>query len=171
MGPKMHLVQLPGCNQQWGQLWRCPMPFSRMFDPNGAVLDEMKEHGIQTIVSLAHRGECDYHTGRDLERLYMLEGYEVLSYSIDDHCVPRDMKAFRDFVVQVRQRLIAQRNVAVHCHAGTGRTGLLLACLVRLEAPQHPVEEVIRYFRETVHGAIHGPTQATFVTQFPGAPN
>jgi len=114
MGPKVQMCEMPGLP---GPIWRSPMPFSRMFDPNGTVYNELKAQRIDTIVCLAHRGvskfyslstlrivcaqECDYHTGRDLTALYVQERMQVLNYPIDDLCVPRDVKAFRDFVQTV----------------------------------------------------------------------
>lgn len=164
MGPKLLRVEIP---QLGFSVWRSPMPFSAMFDPLGQAFEEMKVNHIDTIVCLAHRGECDYHTGRDLFGFYHENGLQVLNYLIDDYCVPSNMKLFHDFVLDVIETVRSGKRVCIHCHSGTGRTGLMLACMAK-QVSGLPVDAIIARFRDTVHGAVRSPLQISFVEQFPG---
>jgi protein-tyrosine phosphatase len=74
------------------------------------------------------------------------------------------VQAFHGLVERLLARLAAGEAVAVHCYAGVGRTGLLLACLLgRLE--RLPGEEAIRRLR-LLRPAIETPDQERFVRRY-----
>lgn len=162
-GPKLHTVQIHGLEHP---VWRCPMPFSHLFDPQGEAYQEIKDAHIDTIVCLAHRGECSYNTDRELFDLYMQDHFELLVYSIDDYCVPSNMGKFKEFVDMVHNKIQVGKRCVVHCHSGTGRTGLFLACLAK-KCSNTPVPLIIERFRDSLHGAIQSPAQIAFINAFP----
>uniref|UniRef100_A0A4W3JW79 protein-tyrosine-phosphatase n=1 Tax=Callorhinchus milii TaxID=7868 RepID=A0A4W3JW79_CALMI len=71
-----------------------------------------------------------------------------------DHGVPDDSTDFFDFVTRVRQKRIKRENepVIVHCSAGIGRTGVLVAmetatCLIENNQPVYPLD-IVRTMRD-----------------------
>ena len=57
-------------------------------------------------------------------------GIEYLSFPIEDHGVPESADDATAFIESLATRLEGGQNIAVHCLAGIGRSGLICACLL-----------------------------------------
>ena len=110
-----------------GRIFGSPMPFSR-YDPEGWLLEEFRKAGIELVVVLAEHEECLQKSGRDLIELYEREGFDVIHVPTPDFSVPED-EDVEYALAAVEAALRQGLNVAVHCGAGVGRTGLFLALL------------------------------------------
>jgi protein-tyrosine phosphatase len=113
-----------------GKVYRSPMPFAR-FDEGGTAFSEYKEAGINTVVMLVDEGEDLRHAGLDLKGLYQSAGMDVIQFPIQDFNVPEDDRELGDTLKQVVSLAEEGKNVAVHCFAGRGRTGMFLALVAR----------------------------------------
>ena len=74
------------------------------------------------------------------------------------------MEQAPEFVRFVNEQRKIQRPVAVHCEAGLGRTGTMLA--VYLIAQGQSAETAIRRIREVEKSAVETPRQILFLEQF-----
>ena len=112
-----------------GRLFRSPMPFGP-YDLPGEVYDQLRQEQIAVVVLLATEDECLHKTGRNLRALYLQEGWTVLYLPILDFGVPT-----KDDLEQAVHDTIAYaqvgHNIAVHCSAGIGCTGLFMASLAK----------------------------------------
>ena len=64
------------------------------------------------------------------EKLCAKVGIEYLSFPIQDHDVPASTAAATAFIESLAARLANGQNIAVHCLAGIGRSGLICSCLL-----------------------------------------
>ncbi len=146
-----------------GRLFRCAMPFSG-YDPAGRTFDGFRAEAVRVVVVLVGVEECERLTGRDLYALYRDEGIDIVALPIPDFGAT-DVERAREVVARVLDHLRAGRNVAVHCHAGRGRAGAIIACVAR-EVLGLGGLEVIAWLRSYVPGAIETSAQVELVVRY-----
>jgi predicted protein tyrosine phosphatase len=137
-----------------GRIFRSSMPFSQ-YDPQGDALREFHTNKIALIVLLAEAEECIARASRDLRAFYLREGFQVLPLPIVDFGVPTK-DTLEEAITKVVGYAQAGRHIAVHCHAGIGRTGLFAASLAKRVlglSGEQAIEWVRRYIPEAVENA------------------
>jgi len=134
-----------------GDIFRSAMPYSS-YDPKGRLINDYKKNKISIVVMLAEREEAKRITGRDLVDEYQLQSFELINLPIRDFGVP-DIATVRDTILQVLLYSKQGDNIVIHCHAGVGRTGMIIACLAKIGLGFSP-DEAIRWVREYIPGAI-----------------
>ncbi len=137
-----------------GRVFSGPMPFG-LFDPRGQAYDDFKRESVSVIVMLTEDGEDMEVAGVDLLKIYEEGGFEVISLPVRDFTIPP--KGYYDEVIE---KLVGYanegRNVAFHCHAGLGRTGMfagLMAKRVLGLSGMEAVHWVKRYVPDTMPSA------------------
>jgi len=157
-----------------GRLYCSPMPFSTLFDPKGSIYSQYKQLNLDCIILLAYREEClDKTNGIDLTVRYGKDTYPVIYYPIDDFGVP-EKQSFIKLVDRLKKSLEKGDNVIIHSHAGIGRTGVLLTCLLRrcLSAGKLQgvlkignIDDIMKYVKSQVRGTLQAENQIKFVKE------
>jgi polymorphic toxin system DSP-PTPase phosphatase-like protein len=146
-----------------GRLYRTAMPFSA-YDRRGRLVPALRERGVSLVVVIAEIDECRERTGRDLLRVYAEAGFDVLHVAAPDFGVPAPA-ALRRALGRTLEALRGGRHVAVHCHAGQGRTGVFAGCLAR-EVLQLDGPAAVAWIRGLVRGAVEVPAQEAAVIDY-----
>jgi protein-tyrosine phosphatase len=146
-----------------GRIYRSAMPYSS-YDAGGDLIPTYKRNDVSLIVVLTSDDEISRITGRDLRATYNNEGFEVLYLPVPDFGIP-DMDEFRVSVDKVLSLSKAGEGTAIHCHAGLGRTGMFVACMVMI-GMEYSADEAIAWVRNVIPGAVEVPSQEEFVRSF-----
>jgi protein-tyrosine phosphatase len=146
-----------------GRIYRSPMPF-RAGDGQGEVFRQYMEKQVSVVVVLVDDAECLARSGRLLRLFYNSNGLEVIHLPIPDFDVP-SQEALSAAVKAAQARASSGKNLAVHCYAGYGRTGMFLACMARRVLGMSPYE-AIEWVRSYVPTAIEVPEQVEVVKAF-----
>ena len=147
-----------------GRIYRSPMPFSP-YDRLGQVWGLYWQKGVKLVVVLTERQEYLVHARRDLPRFYITEGLDAIHFPIPDFHPPKDIAALETLIADLIRRLQRQECIAVHCMAGIGRTGTILACLGKrhLALDGHAA---IDWLRQYIPDALENSEQEQFVLGF-----
>ncbi|XP_054846795.1 tyrosine-protein phosphatase non-receptor type 3 isoform X1 [Eublepharis macularius] len=86
-----------------------------------------------------------------------------------DHGVPDDSTDFLEFVTYMRPKRVENEPVLVHCSAGIGRTGVLVAmetamCLIERHQPVYPLD-IVRKMREHRAMMVQTSSQYKFICE------
>lgn len=125
------------------------------------ALAELTEKGITALASLDETGIPLY--------LIADHDFHYLHLPVPDFGVPRNEQVLQ-FIDFVNKERAGGRKVAVHCGAGYGRTGTMIACYL-ISTGMSP-EEAIRHVRRKRPGSIETREQEQFILHFdPGTPS
>jgi protein-tyrosine phosphatase len=146
-----------------GEIYRSPMPMGP-YDPRHELLKLYQMVDLDLVVMLSADGEDQRLSGHDLASLYRQNGMEVLCLPIVDFQTP-DRSALTGVLEQIQSAASQGQNVVVHCSAGLGRTGMLLACLAK-QTLGLDGEAAIQWVRQYIPGAVETEAQNQFVIAF-----
>ena len=128
-----------------GKLFCSPMPFGP-YDPGNALLKMYKQRKISFAVMLVTDVELAKKAKRNVIEMYNKNGIEPIRFPIADYTSP-ELHAFSKVVDQVAGYLRAGANIAVHCNAGVGRTGVMTCCIIR-DINKLPADDSIAYVKK-----------------------
>jgi protein-tyrosine phosphatase len=146
-----------------GRVFRSRMPFDTR-DPQGELLKRFIAESVDVVVVLVDDAEALECTGRDLRGDYQAQGMSVIHLPIPDFETP-SLDTLDEAVMAALQDIRSGKNLAVHCHAGLGRTGLFLACLAQRDM-QMGAGKSIDWVRSFVPGALESPKQVLFALDY-----
>ena len=146
-----------------GKVYRSVMPFGA-YDREGKLIQRYQQVGIETVIVLAEEREIIAQTGRNLINFYKELGLNVDYAPIIDFGVP-DANAMRATIEAMLNEARDGKNIAIHCNAGKGRTGVVAACLAKTVF-HFEGTEAVDWVRQLIPGAIETKEQFDFVLAY-----
>ena len=129
-----------------------------------ADLDRLRDvHRCDVLLVLVEDAELERFGVAALPDAVAARGIELLRHPIPDGGIPSDAAALRRTLDAVLARLRVGASVVVACRGGLGRTGLVVACLVR-ELAGPDAERAIELTRAARKGAVETAGQRAFIT-------
>jgi ADP-ribosylglycohydrolase len=153
-GGKLGMTFLPGKQRDgWtGKHWR---------DLKTDVRRLAKHHRVGTFLLLVEDHELQAARVTPICEVMAAHGIDLIRFPIRDMDVTDRPTELRELLDDLRKRLERGDRVVVACRGGLGRTGTIVACMLRdagLDA-----DSAIRLTRQTRHDTIERPSQVEFV--------
>ncbi|XP_078065781.1 protein tyrosine phosphatase domain-containing protein 1 isoform X3 [Mustelus asterias] len=135
------------------------------------IIEQFKRHGIKTVINLQRPGE-HARCGNPLEPVsgftylpeeFMEAGNYFYNFGWKDYGVA-SLTTILD-MVKVMAFALQEGKVAIHCHAGLGRTGVLIACYL-VFATRMSADQAILFVRAKRPNAIQTRGQLLCVREF-----
>ncbi|KAM4609757.1 protein tyrosine phosphatase domain-containing protein 1 [Polymixia lowei] len=135
------------------------------------IIDQFKRSGIKTVINLQKPGE-HASCGNALEpesgfsyrpEVFMENDIYFYNFGWDDYGVA-NLTTLLD-MVKVMVFAMQEGKIAIHCHAGLGRTGVLLACFLAYTT-RMSADQAILYVRAKRPNSIQTRGQLQCVRQF-----
>ncbi|XP_002930393.3 LOW QUALITY PROTEIN: protein tyrosine phosphatase domain-containing protein 1 [Ailuropoda melanoleuca] len=135
------------------------------------LIEQFQSHGIKTVINLQRPGE-HASCGNPLEQesgftylpeAFMEAGIYFYNFGWKDYGVA-SLTAILD-MVKVMTFALQEGKVAVHCHAGLGRTGVLIACYL-VFATRMTADQAIIFVRAKRPNSIQTRGQLLCVREF-----
>lgn len=157
MPPSVYKVQIASA----GDLYIMPKPSGEWLRDD---VKAYREIGISKIVSLLEHDEASDLGLSDEREVCEAFGIGFVQYPIKDFSLPTT-DDFRELVNSICAALKSGTNVAVHCRAGVGRSGMLSSCvLIQLAVPP---DEAVSFVSEARRVSIPDtPEQYQFIKSF-----
>ncbi|XP_013006104.2 protein tyrosine phosphatase domain-containing protein 1 isoform X2 [Cavia porcellus] len=135
------------------------------------IIEQFLSHGIKTIINLQRPGEhasCGNSLEQDsgftyLPEAFMEAGIYFYNFGWKDYGVA-SLTAILD-MVKVMTFALQEGKVAIHCHAGLGRTGVLIACYL-VFATRMTADQAIIFVRAKRPNSIQTRGQLLCVREF-----
>ncbi len=120
-----------------------------------ADLEFLKDHGIEAIVSL---------TETPLHKTLIEEfGFEYKHIPVVDYSAPTQ-EQIEEFISFVNSLVSSKKKIVVHCDAGIGRTGTMLACYLVNKGRR--AKEAIAEVRKRRPGSIETHDQEETIIKY-----
>ncbi|XP_075039286.1 protein tyrosine phosphatase domain-containing protein 1 isoform X2 [Mixophyes fleayi] len=135
------------------------------------IIEQFQSCGVKTVINLQRPGEhasCGNPLEQESGFTYLPEAFmeaEIYFYNFGwkDYGVA-SLTTILD-MVKVMSFALQEGKVAVHCHAGLGRTGVLIACYL-IYATRMTADQAILFVRAKRHNAIQTRVQLLCVREF-----
>ncbi|XP_077403881.1 protein tyrosine phosphatase domain-containing protein 1 [Vanacampus margaritifer] len=135
------------------------------------IIEQFRRNGIKTVINLQIPGE-HASCGNPLEpesgfsyhpEAFMENNIYFYNFGWSDYGVA-NLTSVLD-IVKVMAFALQEGKIAVHCHAGLGRTGVLMACFLAY-ATRMTANQAILYVRAKRPGSIQTRSQLSCVREF-----
>ena len=124
------------------------MPFPGSVNSLHTDLELLRAAGIHKLVSMLGSSETKNLGLANEKALFTAFGGEFTIFPIADFCLPANREEFLTLASQLANDILTGRNIAIHCRAGIGRSGMLTcAVLTHLGMSVDDALKHVSYYR------------------------
>ena len=139
------------------------------------LIKKFHQYKIGMIINLQRPGEHPYCGRNALDplsgysyspSLFSSEGIIVKLAGWKDMDVPDSLYFMLDIIKDIYKKIkIEKKRVLVHCHAGYGRTGIVIACYLIYKS-NYQAEEAVKYLRNIRKKCVENKSQMKYCIKF-----
>jgi protein tyrosine phosphatase len=146
-------------------LYRSIMP-NGCYDVHNIVSDIWKERQFDWIICLCKKGEFLRKAQDTQHNIYnsIYPEYKCMNFPIQNYKCPSNFKHLLTVLGELKRLLDNGEKCVIHCSAGVGRTGLLIACY--LIYCGKTIEEAIKLTKININPALKMPEQFEYLETF-----
>ena len=149
-----------------GRLFSTRMPRNIKAEPESesakTFRNNAKAYNLHTVLVLTEANEFQKYAGADLLEFYATLKLEVIHRPIVDFSIPEQRDMIRD-IQDLTWRLAEGKSCLIHCAGGSGRTGMVIAGIIKNVGVKDPVAWVRRIKTQY----CETPDQEAFVNSLP----
>ena len=146
-----------------GRLFAARLPHDIMISENADRLRrKISSHAIHTILLLTETNEFQKYSGLDILEFYETFGLEVIHRPIVDFSIPEQKDMIRD-IQDLTWRLAEGKSCLIQCAGGRGRTGVVIAGIIKNVGVVDPVAWV----RSIHSNFVETEQQEDFINSLP----
>ena len=161
-------IPLTHQNDQFIGVSHCPGKHSKYrasFSQLKNDLKSLKHQNVDVIISLTPEIETEQLGIVNFNRKLEVFGFIHLAEPIDDFSVPNSdrTKNVNELIQKILNLLKNKQSILIHCNAGLGRSGLIVALVIKFIGD---VKDPVSHVRKFRYGAVETKEQERFVTDF-----
>jgi protein-tyrosine phosphatase len=146
-------------------LFRSIMPNGR-YDIDKKVIDVWKKEQFDWIICLCKKSEFLRKANDTQDNIYssIYSEYKCINFPIQNYKTPENFKHLLILLEELDRLLLKGNKCVIHCSAGVGRTGLIIACYLIYRGLS--IDDAVEITKNNIEPALGMPEKMNYLNIF-----